>query len=91
MNNLIFKDDVINILKSNWKNFSSADEAIKVSIRSIKNIPPVDTERRAKVDDQYKGGEFKRIYECGSCGACGTPVINPDKYCSECGARLEWE
>ena len=29
-------------------------------------------------------------YKFGSCGACGAPVIKPDKYCSECGAKLEW-
>ena len=29
-------------------------------------------------------------YSFGECGACGAPVIKPDKYCSECGAKLDW-
>ena len=29
-------------------------------------------------------------YKFGSCEACGAPVIKPDKYCSECGAKLDW-
>ena len=47
-------------------------------------------ERTAKVEAQYQVGDHGKIYEYGSCGACGAPVIKPDKYCSECGARLDW-
>ena len=45
-------------------------------------------ERKAKVIDSkqfYKGVEY------GTCSACGAPVVESDKYCSQCGARLEWE
>ena len=30
-------------------------------------------------------------YIFGSCPVCGVPVAHLDKYCSECGQRLEWE
>lgn len=43
-----------------------------------------------KVTDQYSVNVHDKIYEYGSCGTCGAPVIKPDKYCSECGAKLNW-
>ena len=43
-----------------------------------------------KVENQYTVGDHGKVYEYGSCGACGAPVIKSDKYCSECGARLDW-
>lgn len=47
-------------------------------------------ERTAKVKDQHQVGDHGKVYDYGSCGACGAAVILPDKYCSECGAKLDW-
>lgn len=29
-------------------------------------------------------------YVFGTCSFCGAPVIQNDKYCSECGEKLDW-
>ena len=51
-------------------------------------------ERTAKVENihmEYASeGDFD-IYECGDCGNCGETVMRGDKFCHECGTRLEWE
>lgn len=43
-----------------------------------------------KVIDQYSVGDGGKVYEYGSCEACNSAVIKPDKFCSECGAKLDW-
>lgn len=29
-------------------------------------------------------------YVFGTCSFCGAPVIQNDKYCAECGTKLDW-
>lgn len=48
-----------------------------------------DTNVVSKVAKVLNQARISR-YSFGECGACGAPVIKPDKYCSECGAKLEW-
>lgn len=56
-------------------------------------------ERTAKVediqvewgDDEYVNDRMGAIYHYGDCGNCGETVSHNQKYCHECGARLEWE
>ena len=48
-----------------------------------------DKNVRSKVAKVLNQARISR-YEFGECGACGAPVIKPDKYCSECGAKLDW-
>ena len=42
------------------------------------------------VENIYSVGDHDKIYVYGFCPECGSAVIKPDKYCSECGCRLEW-
>ena len=43
------------------------------------------------VENIYSVGDHDKIYVYGFCPECGSAVIKPDKYCSECGCRLEWD
>ena len=61
------------------------------------NVP--DKERTAKVkniqtdwhDDEYINDRLGEMYHFGDCDNCGETVTEGQKYCSYCGARLEWE
>ncbi len=56
-------------------------------------------ERTAKVenikvewgDDEYVHDRMGDMYHYGDCGNCGQTVSHNQKYCHECGARLEWD
>lgn len=65
----------------------------------IKTLPSVEPERTAKVeniqvewgDDEYVNDRMGDMYHYGNCGNCGETVSHNQKYCRECGARLEWD
>jgi hypothetical protein len=63
-------------------------------LNQIDGIPSAEPERTAKVEkihmEYASEGDFD-IYECGDCGNCGETVMRGDKFCHECGAKLEWE
>ena len=59
-----------------WNTAMSAKD-INVPTKSVENI--------------YSVGDHDKIYVYGFCPECGSAVIKPDKYCSECGCRLEWK
>ena len=42
-------------------------------------------------DDEYVNDRMGDMYYYGNCGNCGETVSHNQKYCHECGARLEWE
>ena len=52
------------------------------------------TERTAKVEDKYHDYlPYSRFMESklkGDCGFCGETVWLGEKYCHECGAKLDW-
>ena len=50
-------------------------------------------ERTAKVTRLNMVTENNRVYKCENCGQYmhRTAWSNPVKYCSSCGARLEWK
>ena len=50
-------------------------------------------ERTAKVQNQHMEYSLDGIcfFEYGTCDNCWSQVQRGDKYCSECGCRLEWE
>ena len=58
-----------------------------------------DKERTAKVenievefgDDEYVHDRMGDMYCYGDCGNCGQTVSHNQKYCHECGVKLEWE
>lgn len=58
----------------------------------LKDIPSVEPERTAKVEciaEVYKD-EIVDHYLSGMCGICGESTYDRAKYCSWCGARLDW-
>lgn len=81
MDDLIRRDDVYGVLK-------------KVNIREmpiyvfdklwngVRDLPSAEPERKAKV---------KEGWGLAMCCACKKRVFPYDKYCPNCGCRLEWE
>ena len=51
----------------------------------------IEKQTAKEVENIYTVGDNGRYYIYGSCPACGSAVIKPDKYCSECGQRIEWK
>ena len=87
----------------NWDGGCSPSRAnmIKDSIRALPSAEP--EERTAKalyreldVAVSMNEGGITFTYDKGTsilheCESCGTFVIPSQKYCHECGVRLEWE
>ena len=52
-------------------------------------------ERTAKVENKYRDYlPYSRFMEDelrGNCEKCGETVWKGEKFCHECGARLEWK
>ena len=61
-----------------------------VPVYHLKDLPSAEPERTAKVENHFPTKIRGYACELGSCSACGAAVIKPDKYCSECGCRLDW-
>lgn len=58
----------------------------------VNNIPSAESERTARVEciaEVYKN-EIVDHYLSGICGICGESTYDRAKYCSECGAKLDW-
>lgn len=61
-------------------------------IADLVNAPSVEPERTAKVE------YIAEVYRCevvdhylrGICGICGEYAYDHAKYCSDCGAKLDW-
>lgn len=70
------KDKAITEAITAWNTAMGAKD-INVPAKSVENI--------------YSVGDHDKIYVYGFCPECGSAVIKPDKYCSECGCRLEWD
>lgn len=83
--------------KIQTKAYYTEAEAVTAWNRSMGNRMELQTvERTAKVVNQRKlSGEITIIIgdtDVGECGNCGKPVLKSmDRYCHECGARLEWK
>lgn len=55
---------------------------LKDALNAVEDLPSAEPERTAKV---------KEGWGLAMCCACEKRVFPYDKYCSHCGARLEWE
>ena len=58
----------------------------------IAELPSAEQERTAKVEyiaEVYRV-EVVDHYLKGICGICGEDAYDRAKYCSECGAKLDW-
>lgn len=53
------------------------------AVEALKALPSAEPERTAKVDRDA-------IFPVKVCGICHSVVDYPEKYCSECGAKLDW-
>ena len=78
------------IMKVGWNKFYN--EALKWCIDFIDNEPPIEPERTAKVVPAAQEMLANTdIIVTTSCELCERSVTLRDKYCPNCGARLEWE
>ena len=41
-------------------------------------------------DDEYVNDRMGDMYYYGVCGNCGETVSHNQKYCHECGVKLDW-
>lgn len=71
--------------KASVKDYATEAEAIEAWNHRV----ATDTNVGSKVAKVLNQEQISR-YKFGSCGTCGAPVVKPDKYCSECGAKLDW-
>lgn len=100
MNDLISREDAINAMMV----LKRADDLAygceipesfdsERAIEALKNIPSAEpVERTAKVEyiaEVYRG-EIVDHYLSGMCGICGEYAYDHAKYCSDCGAKLDW-
>ena len=87
------KEDAIEI----WNRVMDASN-INVGYKFDKDINVPDKERMAKVkniqtdwhDDDYINYRLGEMYHFGDCDNCGETVTESQKYCSYCGAKLDW-
>ena len=75
--------------------YSTESAAIDVWNRAMGvHTTACTTERTAKVEDKYRDYlPYSRFMESelkGDCGFCGETVWLGEKYCHECGTKLDW-
>lgn len=87
MSDLISRQEAIDLLTEiimNLKNvYGDMGSAVNGARECIKSLSSVEPERTAKVDRDA-------IFPVTVCGICHSVVDYPDKYCSDCGAKLDW-
>ena len=75
------------------------EKAIETWNRAMGTAEKCSTvERTAKIeniqtdwyDDEYINDRMGDMYHFGDCGNCGKTVTEDQKYCPECGAKLDW-
>ena len=89
MSDLIRRDDLVKELNAQ---FAVGDITREIANDILNHIPSVETERIVKVEyiaEVYRGEVFDH-YLSGMCGICGEYAYDHAKYCSECGAKLDW-
>ena len=96
MSDLISRQEAIDSLTEiimNLKNvYGDMGSAVNGARECIKSLSSVEPERNAKVEyiaEVYRGEVFDH-YLSGICGICGEYAYDHAKYCSDCGAKLDW-
>lgn len=71
-----------------YRTKSDAIEAWNRAMGKDINVPAKDAkmEEIAKVYHE----DIVSHFLCGMCGVCGETIYDHAKYCSECGAKLDW-
>lgn len=82
---LIRREDVVEALYQAIRTTLTGTftDSMSLAIVMANNLPFVELERTAKVDRDT-------IFPVKVCGICHSIVDYPNKYCSECGAKLDW-
>ena len=80
MNDLISRQTAIETAENELESGTFYDIPMK-----LKRLPSAEPEAVKIYNIEIVGK-----YTFASCGACSAPVVSPDKYCSECGAKLDW-
>lgn len=94
MSDLIKREEVLKKLNYEMKYGAIIDQCgLDTAYDIVKNIPSAEPkERIAKVEciaEVYRG-EIVDHYLSGLCEICGEYTYDRAKYCSECGAKLDW-
>ena len=97
MSDLIYRQAAIDaIYEHEFLNWCDKDEVSQI----LEDLPEAEPEERtAKAENLHD--EYEYHYEInslpkicfityGDCNICGEQVEYPDKYCHECGAKLDW-
>ena len=89
---LIDADALKKTLEKVWNIHDDQDFANKDVWREIENAPTIEMQRTAKVTHIHEEYDLEAIcYSTyGDCDCCGTTVELGDKFCCECGAKLDW-
>ena len=84
MGDLIERQKALDELKYEMKYGAVIDQCgLDTSYDIIKDLPSAELEERT--------AKVKEGWGLAMCCACEKRVFPYDKYCSHCGARLEWE
>lgn len=93
-----YEDNVINVIVSYGITVDKEELLKALSYdrgQYEKGYNDAKVERIAKVENQYRDylpyARFMADELRGNCGLCGETVWLGEKYCHECGTRLEWE
>ena len=81
MSDLIRRQDVIDAVFELSDKLSNEMLFIDAIVDEIENVPSAEPEWTAKV---------KEGWGLAMCCACKKRVFPYDKYCSHCGAKLDW-
>lgn len=83
MNDLISRKKALDGLEYEMKYGAEIDRCgLDTAYDIIENIPSAEQERTAKVDENWG---------FAICCACKARVLPLEKYCSNCGSKLEWK
>lgn len=90
MSDLIRREDLVKELNAQ---FAVGDITREIANDILNHIPSAEPEERTTrvecIAEVYKN-EIVDHYLSGICGICGESTYDRAKYCSECGAKLDW-
>ena len=100
MSDLISREDLIDWLTSGiirlkgiYGDLGGAVSGVREMVKVMPSVEPKQT-TRVKVENQYSDYlPYSRFMESelrGICGKCGETVWQGEKFCHECGCKLEW-
>lgn len=90
MSDLIRREDLVKELNAQ---FAVGDITREIANDILNNIPsaePIELTAKVEYIAEVYRGEIVDHYLSGMCGICGEYAYDHAKYCSYCGAKLDW-